>query len=560
MLLKALKHIQKKHGYLPSEELKALSQRLQMPLYEVHGVATFYPHFRLRPPPENEIRVCCDLSCHLRGAASLKEILEKETQGSGLKDCPILPTSCLGRCDQAPAIAVNGKLLGDMKPSRASALVRAMARGRPRLNQRLPEYSRAGQISPYSGLPDYAVLRKVVLERQVGPVIAALKASGLRGLGGAGFPTGAKWDLVRQAPGRKKYVICNADESEPGTFKDRFLIQAHPGLVVEGMAIAACCVGATRGTIFVRHEYDREARLLAAEIRRARKMGALGNGLFGSDFRFHLDLFESPGGYICGEETALLEALEGKRAEPRNKPPFPGTRGLHGRPTLINNVETFAWVPAILHKGPEWFQGLGCNGAVGPKIMALSGDVNRPGVYEAPLGISARELIEKHGGGLSDRRQLKAFSPGGASSGFLPAAMADVPLDFKPLAAAGSMLGTAAVVVIGSGRCMLDLALNLGQFFSRESCGKCVPCRVGSAKIVEMLRQFQRGQGRPEDLDVLAEMSEAMVQSSICGLGQAAPNPITSVVRHFREELIEHIVSRRCPENVCGLAAAKIHS
>ena len=370
-------------------------------------------------------------------------------------------------------------------------------------------------------------------------------------MGGAGFPTGAKWEIVRNAPGPSKYVICNADESEPGTFKDRMLLQTVPELVLEGMVLGALTVGAQHGYLYIRHEYARERQGLAQALQRMQHDGLVGESILGSELGVTLEIFDSPGGYICGEETALLEALEGKRAEPRNKPPFPGTHGLFGKPTLINNVETFAFIPAILLRGAEWFKGQGQNNAVGLKFLALSGHVQRPGVYEVPLGLPASKLIFDHGGGLPPGRTLKAFSPGGASSGFLPASLVDTPLEFQALAKIGSMLGSGAVVAVADQVCMLDLALNVVKFFRHESCGKCVPCRTGSEKLVQTLERIARKGGSSRDLDTIHELAETMQLTSICGLGQAAPLPITSVVRHFRDEIERHVYQRQCPAGVC---------
>ena len=371
-------------------------------------------------------------------------------------------------------------------------------------------------------------------------VIEALKASGLRGMGGAGFPTGVKWELVRQAPGDTKYVICNADESEPGTFKDRVILQTLPDLVLEGMALAAVTVGARKAIIYIRHEYARQRDVLLKTLRQRQAEGIVGPYMMGSSQHVDFEIFESPGGYICGEETALLEALEDRRAEPRHKPPFPGTHGLFGAPTLLNNVETFAMVPGIVLNGGDWWAEHGRNGAKGLKFLAVSGQVKNPGVYEVPLGITVHELIER-AGGMRYGRTLKAFAPGGASSGFLPASMADISLDFRTLAEAGSMLGSGAVVVVGDDVCMLELALNVGRFFRNESCGKCVPCRVGSEKIVTLLEGILEGRGSWADLELIEELSATMALTSICGLGQAAPNPILSVIKHFKGDIRRYL-------------------
>jgi NADH:ubiquinone oxidoreductase subunit F (NADH-binding) len=362
-------------------------------------------------------------------------------------------------------------------------------------------------------------------------VPAVLEASGLRGMGGAGFRTGLKWRLVRDAPGDPKYVIVNADESEPSTFKDRVVLEELPHLVLEGLLLGCLVAGARTAIVYLRHEYGRERRAMQREIDRARAAGLLARA--GVD----VSVFVSPGGYILGEETALLEALEGKRGEPRNKPPYPVTHGLFGQPTLMNNVETFAHVPRILAEGAAAWRAHGVNGGVGWKFLSLCGHVSRPGVYCVPMGTTARSLIEREGGGVSGGRALKAFSPGGASAPFLPASAADTPLDFDPMAKAGSMLGSGAVLVVAEGTDMVSLAANLVRFFRNESCGKCVPCRVGSEKAVQVLDRLAEGRAEPSELEPFAALDEALRLTSICGLGQVVLNPFTSVQKHFPDEV-----------------------
>jgi NADH:ubiquinone oxidoreductase subunit F (NADH-binding) len=367
-------------------------------------------------------------------------------------------------------------------------------------------------------------------------VVRALKDSGLRGMGGAGFPTGLKWELVRKESARPKYVICNADESEPGTFKDRVILDELAHMTIEGMAIAALVVGAEEGIVFIRHEYAAERTSLARAIDDARRRGVLGDSVLGSGRRFDLRIFVSPGGYILGEETALLECLEDRRGEPRNKPPFPGQEGLWGKPTLINNVETFALVPAILARGAEAWKALGVRGASGLKLIALSGDVVRPGVYEVPMGTTIGELVELSGGVTGGRRVL-AIAPGGASSNFLRGDALDTPLDFKALAARGSMLGSGAVLIVAEGADLVDLATNVVAFFRNESCGKCVPCRIGAEKAVAILEPAVRGKGSKRQLELLPQLDETLLQTSICGLGQVALRPFLSVLDAFGDEV-----------------------
>jgi formate dehydrogenase beta subunit len=552
MLIKELQDLQHRCGYLPREALQELAERLKVPFFEVYGVASFYPHFRFEPPTGTEIRICTDLSCHLAGASSMKDALQAGCERHGLTETvSIGEIACLGRCDAPIAYSVNEQIYRGSSPAVVPSLIQSLQAGQLPPRQPLPQTPDDLQINPYREVQPFEALRQLVERRHFADIIVTLKASGLRGMGGAGFPTGAKWEIVRNTPGDTKYVVCNADESEPGTFKDRMLLQTVPNLVLEGMVIGALTVGARRGYVYIRHEYAREREGLEQALQQMQRDGLVGEDTLGSELGVTLEIFESPGGYICGEETALLEALEGKRAEPRNKPPFPGTHGLFGKPTLINNVETFAFIPAILLHGAEWFKGQGQNDAAGLKFLALSGQVQRPGVYEVPLGIPASKLIFDYGGGLPPGRTLKAFSPGGASSGFLPASMVETPLEFQALAKVGSMLGSGAVVAIADQMCMLDLALNVVKFFRNESCGKCVPCRAGSEKLVQTLGHIAGGEGSGRDLDTINELAEAMQLTSICGLGQAAPLPITSVVRHFHDEIERHVYRRECPAGVC---------
>lgn len=551
MLIKELQRLHHHHDYLPREALQELAERLKVPLYEVYGVASFYPHFRLEPPTGTEVKICTDLSCHLAGATALKTAVQEACTTAGLTSVSVGETPCLGRCDAPVAYALNEQIYRGGTPKKAATLVQALQTGRlPRL-QPLPKAPADLHINPYRDGAPFAALRQLVERQHFTEIIATLKASGLRGMGGAGFPTGTKWEIVRSAPGHEKYVVCNADESEPGTFKDRMLLHTVPELMLEGMVLGALTVGAHTGYVYIRHEYAREREVLEKALQRMQRAGLIGERILGSELGVAIEIFESPGGYICGEETALLEVLEGKRAEPRNKPPFPGTHGLFGKPTLINNVETFAFVPAILLRGADWFKNQGQNNTAGLKFLALSGHVRKPGVYEVPLGIPAAKLIYDYGGGLPRGRTLKAFSPGGASSGFLPASQVDISLDFQSLAQAGSMLGSGAVVAVADHVCMLNLATNVVKFFRNESCGKCVPCRVGSQKLVQLLEGIARGTGSTHDFDTVNELAEAMQLTSICGLGQAAPLPITSVIRHFREEIERHVYYRDCPAGVC---------
>jgi NADH:ubiquinone oxidoreductase subunit F (NADH-binding)/NADH:ubiquinone oxidoreductase subunit E len=552
MLIEELQSIQRQHGYLPVEELHTLSERTGAPLYQVHGLASFFPHFRLAPPAPVEVRVCSDMSCHLHDADGLRRDVEARMRQLGPAGGMVQSTSCLGRCDRAPAASVNDAIFTGLTPDALYGRIEAVAAGRV-----IHAEDRASvtdlAADPYHGRPRYTAVRQLAADGDVAGALSALKASGLRGMGGAGFPTATKWELVRNAPGDTKYVVCNADESEPGTIKDRFILEHAAHLVIEGIMLAQVITGASKGIIYIRHEYEAQREILERELEQCRRDGLLGRAIPGLDLTLDVSVFVSPGGYICGEESALLEVLEDKRAEPRNKPPFPVSQGLHHKPTVINNVETFAFVPGILVNGAGWFKAQGRSGSIGLKFVGVSGHVARPGVYEVPMGMSVREVIFDLAGGVPGGRALKAFASSGASSGFLPASAADVALDFKSLDQAGSMLGSGAIVVCAEGTCMLDMALNAQRFFKNESCGKCVPCRVGSAKVVDVLTDIAEGRGRPEHLLLIDELSHAMALTSICGLGQFAPKPIASVLKHFRAEVDDHILRQHCPSGVCPM-------
>src|SRR5712692_7707675 len=556
-----LRTIQLRYGFLPKAELEGLSQRNQTPLYQIHSVASFYPHFHLVPPPKAEIRVCADMSCHLNGACELRADLERRFAISRAEDIQIRDVSCLGRCDHAPAVSINDCIFTDVTAARAEQIARSAVRGDD-IHEPHPEQVRvACKADPYGEAEKYGVVRKLVQSRDWDDVLAQLKAAELRGMGGAGFPTSIKWDLVRIQPDPVKYVVCNADESEPGTIKDRFIMTHLPHLLIEGMLVAGLVTGAKRGILYIRHEYHLQEEILGEEIGRCRRAGLLGKKILGSEFDFELEIFVSPGGYICGEETALMEAIEGHRAEPRNKPPFPVQAGLWQKPTVLNNVETFINVPQILARGVDWFAAQGAGDSRGLKFVGVSGHVARPGIFEVPMGTPMREVIFNHAGGVRGGRQLKAFAPSGPSSGYLPASMIDVRLDFKALAEAGSMLGSGAIVVCDDTTCMLDMPLNAVRFYRNESCGKCVPCRVGSQKLADMLVRWTQG-GVPEsqyraDLALLEELSQAMSLTSICGLGQIAPAPIQSVLKHFRAEIDAHVLKSQCPSGICFTSAAR---
>jgi NADH:ubiquinone oxidoreductase subunit F (NADH-binding)/NADH:ubiquinone oxidoreductase subunit E len=546
-----LRAIQRDFGYLPADQIRTLAARINVPISQIHTVASFYPHFHLSPPPKVDVRVCADMSCHLCGGDKVRSALDAAFQGADVKDVSIRDVSCLGRCDQAPAIMVNDNIYAHVSSHDAVTMVEDVLNGKP-LPGRHQSAERMAVVSdPYEGQGKYSVVRRFVDTRNWQEILAALKAAGLRGMGGAGFPTSSKWEFVRNAPGSTKYIVCNADESEPGTIKDRGIMENVPYLVIEGMITAGLVTGARKGILYIRHEYEEPKEVLQQEIDRCYQLGVLGPRVLGSDLAFDLEIFVSPGGYVCGEESALLEAIEGKRSEPRNKPPFPVTHGLWNQPTVINNVETFCLATVILARGADWYKAQGKNGSVGMKFVGISGDVNRPGIFEVPMGTTYTEMIYQNAGGISGGAKLLAFAPSGPSSGYLPATMTELPLDWNAVAAAGSMVGSGAIVVCAEGRCMLDMALNATRFYRNESCGKCVPCRVGSQKMVEMLKGWTTGQSSKDDMKVLEQLSTAMMQASICGLGQVVPVPIASVLKHFPGVVEQHIVQRHCPGGIC---------
>ena len=571
-LIPALNAIQERIGWLPREELITLSREVHRPLYEIEGLVSFYPHYRTAPPPAVEVSVCRDLSCWLRGSDGAIAALRSrcgpaapDGSGAGVE---IVERSCIGRCDLAPAGSVNEAPVTLADADAAIATARLAASGganglhvahRPdgvhaaaaggvsgaaaANGAELPGEAPRWPNDPYQATEEhYGVLRAVLAgDLDTAGIIKELTDAGLRGMGGAGFPTGRKWGLVAAADGDVKYVICNADESEPGTFKDREILATQPHLVLEGLLLGMLAIGAEDGWVFIRHEYGPEEHVLRAEIDRLRAAGLVGPTVptgkagLGRGRRLNVEIFTSPGGYILGEESALIECMEGHRGEPRNKPPFPGTYGLHGKPTLMNSVETFAHVPIIARRGARWWNAQGAAGAAGAthsglKFLSVSGHVERPGVYCVPMGTTVRSLLEM-AGGVSEGRELGAIQPGGASSNFIGPDKLDVELDFATLQAAGSMLGSGAMVVMAAGTDLLAAAVNVLRFFREESCGKCVPCRVGSAKAHAILTDLLAAGGGPADVNgTVRELAVVMRRTSICGLGQVALGPVASVL------------------------------
>jgi NADH:ubiquinone oxidoreductase subunit F (NADH-binding)/NADH:ubiquinone oxidoreductase subunit E len=587
VIVQELHKIQHEFGYLPRAQLFALQEQLnagkadrrdEIKLYQLHQVASFFPHFRLEPPPAADVRVCRDMACFLNGGPECRARLEALAAEIGGRQVVVGGVSCLGQCDSPPAVTINDQVYRAKSIDELRRLVQMAAAGEALPHQSADRTPLSWKIDPYNGKPTYACVERFVKDwqaRQTGMAaiedpsertLADLKTANLRGMGGGGFPTRDKWASVRSLPGDVKYAVCNGDESEPGTFKDRELLRRAPHLVIEGITLGGLVTGARQGWIYIRHEYHEEIAAVEEELERARAKKAIGPRLFGSDLSLQIEVFVSPGGYICGEESALLEAMEDRRAEPRNKPPFIHMEGYKKKPTVLNNVETFSWVPAILTHGGPWYRDLGTHGATGMRFVSISGDVARPGVYEVPFGQTVRELIFDTARGISGGQQLKAVAMSGPSGGFLPTRIpaADCSPAFKTRLAERKVLAPdtagfelldlqldwgllkpdimlgAAFVVYGDRRNMAEQALNCTEFYRNESCGKCVPCRIGSQKMAEMLRSLIDGQS-PLDLPLLQELGEVITLTSICGLGQVVYNPIKSVLKYFQEDLEEYL-------------------
>ncbi|HJU30611.1 MAG TPA: NAD(P)H-dependent oxidoreductase subunit E [Hyphomicrobiaceae bacterium] len=514
-LIEYLHLIQDREGCLPEGHLQALAEELRIPMAEVYEVATFYAHFDVigsseARPPEVTVRVCDSLSCALAGGEELLRALQSEE----LAGVRVLRAPCIGSCHTAPAAEVGHR---HVDHATVAKLVQLAARGE--VHPEIPAYQ---GFDAYVEAGGYGVLRGCLSgARKVEDVIATLSDGGLRGLGGAGFPTGRKWGLVR-AEKAPRLMAVNGDEGEPGTFKDRIYLESEPHRFLEGMLIAAWAVEAEQVFIYMRDEYPAVLKILKAEIAKLEAAG------LAAHTRIHVR--RGAGAYICGEESAMIESIEGKRGYPRHRPPYVAQVGLFGRPTLVNNIETLYWVPAILDKGAQWFAGQGKNGAKGLRSYSVSGRVKKPGVVLTAAGSTCRDLIELCGG-MADGHHFKGYLPGGASGGILPAYMADIPLDFGQLEKHGCFVGSHAVVILSDQDDMKAVALNLMRFFEDESCGQCTPCRNGTEKAVQLLSS------QSWNADLLADLSQVMADASICGLGQAAPNPVRCVFKYFPEDL-----------------------
>ena len=524
LLIEHLHLIQDHYGCLRPRHLAALAQLMRLAFAEVYEVATFYAHFDVArdddtPAPRLTIRVCDSLSCELAGAQDLLATLPANLSS----DIHVIRAPCMGRCDMAPTAEVGHRHIDHATVQTVTAAVDTGD-----LTPVIPQFE---SLSDYRAGGGYQLLDQCRAgARTPDEIITALDEAGLRGLGGAGFPTARKWGFVR-ATTQPRIVAINADEGEPGTFKDRALLEQHPHRFLEGVLIAAWGVDAEEVYIYLRDEYPAARQILTAEIARIAADGLTGP--------VTIHLRRGAGAYICGEESAMLESIEGKRGLPRHRPPYVAQVGLFGRPTLVHNVETVAWIRDIVEQGAAWFADQGRPGHKGPRSFSVSGRVRDPGVKLAPAGITLRQLVDEYCGGMAEGHALKAYLPGGASGGILPASLADLPLDFGSLEAHGCFIGSAAVVVLSDQDNMCDVALNLMRFFEDESCGQCTPCRVGTEKAVKLMTQPQW------DPQLLGELATAMADASICGLGQAAPNPLTSVFKYFPEDIANKPKERR---------------
>jgi bidirectional [NiFe] hydrogenase diaphorase subunit len=531
----------------------------------------------------HRVAVCSAAGCLALGAEEVKAAFARAVAGSGLShEVEVHGTGCLGLCHAGPMVEVRSREAGHVCVHRYERATDELAEriveehlsgGEPLAERALPPdhpfYAKqtrvvlagSGEVDPERieaclGSGAYAALLRAVTEMTPQEVVAEISSSGLRGRGGAGYPTGLKWATVAKAPGPRKIVVCNADEGDPGAFMDRRVLEGDPHRVLEGMAIAGYAVGADRGYVYVRGEHPLAIQRLRKAILQGERLGVLGNRVLETGFDFRIDLRIGAGAYVCGEETALIASIEGGRGTPHPRPPYPAASGLWGLPTLINNVETFANVPAIVTRGAAWFAGIGTERSKGTKVFALAGDVVRNGIVEVPMGITLREIVFGIGGGIRNGRKLKAAQTGGPSGGCIPASHLDLPIDYESLLAVGSMMGSGGLVVMDDTTCMVDVARFFMEFCRDESCGKCVPCRAGTVQMHAILERITRGEGVPEDLARLEELSELLRSASLCGLGQGAPSPVLSTLRHFRDEYLAHVLDRRCPAGACAMTPA----
>ncbi|MGZ5554748.1 MAG: NADH-ubiquinone oxidoreductase-F iron-sulfur binding region domain-containing protein [Candidatus Aminicenantales bacterium] len=527
--------------------------------------------------------VCAGTGCVSCGSFALKEALEGEIARRGLQDeVLVVTTGCNGFCERGPILMVHpdGIFYQSLTVADVPLLVEEhLIKGRPvrKLmyvppaadvpvpkmadieffkHQRLIVLRNRGRLDPekieeYIAYDGYEAAAKALARMTPEEIVAEVSAAGLRGRGGAGFPTGRKWDLCRREPSAPKYLICNGDEGDPGAFMDRSVLEADPHAVLEGMIIGAKATGASRGFIYIRDEYPLAVSRIGIALRQAREMGLLGRDILGTGFDFDLEIVRGAGAFVSGEETALIASVEGQRAYPRQRPPYPAQHGLWGQPTVINNVETWANVPAIIRRGAAWFSSLGTETSKGTKIFSLVGKINNTGLVEVPMGIRLRDIVFAIGGGIPKGRDFKAVQIGGPSGGCIPKELLDLPIDYESLTKAGAMMGSGGMIVMDEDTCMVDIALYFLRFTQEESCGKCAPCRIGTRQMAEILARITAGEGSLDDVRKLEELAVTVKRGSLCGLGQTAPNPVLSTLRYFRDEYLAHIVDHVCPARVC---------
>jgi bidirectional [NiFe] hydrogenase diaphorase subunit len=530
-----------------------------------------------------EVRVCVAASCLSSGADQVKKALA-DGAGAGPPGCRVKGVGCMGLCTAGPLVEIVSPartlLYREVTPNDAGPILASIDKDPlPRLlcPTDTPFFRRqvkivlenSGRIDPeriedYIAQRGYQGLYQALAEMSPEAVIAEVTRSGLRGRGGGGFPTGLKWSTVEKASAPQKYVICNADEGDPGAFMDRSVLESDPHRVLEGMAIAGYAVGANQGYVYVRAEYPLAVTRLRTAIRQAERLGVLGSSVFSTPFAFKVDLRIGAGAFVCGEETALIASIEGLRGSPRPRPPYPAERGLWGCPTLINNVETFANIPPILRNGGEWFASIGTDTSKGTKVFALAGKVANTGLIEVPMGMTLRQILFEVGGGMSNNGAFKAVQTGGPSGGCIPEQFLDMPLDYDSLASVGSIMGSGGMIVVDDSSCMVDVAKYFVEFCKSESCGKCVPCRAGTAQMYELLARITEGTATHNDLALLEALCEMVKATSLCGLGQTAPNTVVSTLRYFRDEYLAHIDERRCAAGSClpgpDAAATPVHA
>jgi len=527
--------------------------------------------------------LCSGTGCQASESGAFQEALQKELERRGLADeIKIIETGCNGFCAVGPVMLVQpeGIFYQKLKTKDVPHLVEEhFLKGRPvkklfyvepasketiPIMNEIPFFKdqqfwvmrNKGVIDPevideYIARDGYFGAAKALQEMSPEQIIEEVKTSGLRGRGGAGFPTGLKWEFASKSPGEIKYVLCNADEGDPGAFMDRSVLEADPHAVLEGMLIAARAINAHQGYIYARTEYPLAIKRLGIAIKQAREYGLLGTDILGTGFDFDIDVYQGAGAFVCGEETALMRSIEGKRGMPRPRPPFPAQKGLWEKPTILNNVETLANIPQIMLNGGKWYASVGTESSKGTKVFALSGDVNNIGLVEVPMGTSLRTMIYDIGGGVPDGKKFKAVQLGGPSGGCVPEQHLDIPIDYEEIAKVGAIMGSGGAIVMDENSCMVDMARFFMDFVQDESCGKCTPCREGTRRLLQLLEKICEGRGKPEDIDTLEELSKTIKEASLCGLGQTGPNPVLSTLRYFRDEYEAHVFEKKCPAKRC---------